>query len=121
MQVHSIGGKLSLEVFIRGPRSWTPKMFRLVVLWVWIIAAVVTALDEREFDPQVAPPQSLVPKPFQLWRSFTSQVRLVLSRFQPKPPTPPTIKTRMGITTTTTEPELQFYGALNPIYQTGNF
>ncbi|XP_017068753.1 uncharacterized protein LOC108106294 isoform X2 [Drosophila eugracilis] len=59
MQVHSIGGKLSLEVFIRGPRSWTPKMFRLVVLWVWIIAAVVTALDEREFDPQVAPPQSL--------------------------------------------------------------
>jgi len=62
-----------------------------------------------------------VSKPFQLWRNFASQVRLVFSRFQSTTPTPPTVKTRMRIITTTPEPELQFYGALNPIYQTGNF
>ncbi|XP_033155633.1 uncharacterized protein LOC117137970 [Drosophila mauritiana] len=95
-------------------------MFRLLLLWITV--GLVAALDEREFDPQVAPHQSSVPKPFQLWRSFASHVRLVFSRLQPKSPTPPTVKTRTGTTTTTTpEPELQFYGALNPIYQTGNF
>ncbi|EDW90035.1 uncharacterized protein LOC122319556 [Drosophila yakuba] len=94
-------------------------MFRLLLLWITV--GLVAALNEREFDPQVAPPQSSVPKPYQLWQSFASQVRLVFSRFQPKTPTPPTVKTRTGITTTTSEPELQFYGALNPIYQTGIF
>ncbi|XP_016991820.1 uncharacterized protein LOC108053628 [Drosophila rhopaloa] len=100
-------------------------MIRLLLLWITVV--LVAALDEREFDPQVAPSPSLVPKPFQLWRSFASQVRLAFSPFQPKaptpppPPPPPTVKTRMGITTSTPEPELQFYGALNPIYQTGNF
>ncbi|XP_016946615.1 uncharacterized protein LOC108022268 [Drosophila biarmipes] len=94
-------------------------MLRWLLLWMTVV--VVTALDEREFDPQVAPPQRLVAKPFQLWRSLASQVRLVLSRLQPSAPTPPTVKTRMGTTTTTPEPELQFYGALNPIYQAGNF
>ncbi|XP_017018755.1 uncharacterized protein [Drosophila kikkawai] len=97
-------------------------MFRLLLLWG--IVALVTALDEREFDPQVAPPLRMVPKPYQLWRSFASQVRLAFSRFQaqpkPHPAHPPTVNTRMG-TSTTSEPELQFYGALNPIYQTGNF
>ncbi|XP_020818058.1 uncharacterized protein LOC110191529 [Drosophila serrata] len=100
-------------------------MFRLLLLWG--IVALVAALDEREFHPQVAPPLKIVPKPFQLWRSFASQVRLAFSRFQAKtvtphpPPPAPTIKTRMGTTSTTSEPKLQFYGALNPIYQTGNF
>ncbi|XP_037716324.1 uncharacterized protein LOC119551195 [Drosophila subpulchrella] len=94
-------------------------MLRLLLLWITVV--LVAALDEREFDPQVAPPQSSVPKPFQLWRSFANQVRLVFSRFQSTTPTPPTVKTRMRITTTAPEPELQFYGALNPIYQTGNF
>ncbi|KAH8348045.1 hypothetical protein KR084_003459 [Drosophila pseudotakahashii] len=94
-------------------------MLRLLLLWITVV--LVAALDEREFDPQVAPSQSLVPKPFQLWRNFASQVHQVLSRFQPRTTTPPTVKTRMGTTTTTPEPELQFYGALNPIYQTGNF
>ncbi|XP_026836833.1 uncharacterized protein LOC113564338 [Drosophila erecta] len=94
-------------------------MFRWMVLWITV--GLVAALDVREFDPQVAPPQSSVPKPFQLWRNFASQLRLVFSRLQPKAPTPPTVRTRTGITTSTSEPELQFYGALNPIYQTGNF
>ncbi|KAI8040081.1 uncharacterized protein LOC128253848 [Drosophila gunungcola] len=96
-------------------------MFRLLLLWITVV--LVVALDEREFDPQVAPPTSLVPKHFQLWRSFTSQVRMIFSRFQHKAPSapPPTVKTRMGITTSSPKPELQFYGALNPIYQTGNF
>nr|XP_016928484.1 uncharacterized protein LOC108009023 [Drosophila suzukii] len=94
-------------------------MWRLLLLWITVV--LVAALDEREFDPQVAPPQSSVSKPFQLWRNFASQVRLVFSRFQSTTPTPPTVKTRMRIITTTSEPELQFYGALNPIYQTGNF
>ncbi|XP_016928484.3 uncharacterized protein [Drosophila suzukii] len=133
MQVHSIGcllrlinntlglwrGKLRSEVFIRGQRGWTPKMWRLLLLWITVV--LVAALDEREFDPQVAPPQSSVSKPFQLWRNFANQVRLVFSRFQSTTPTPPTVKTRMRIITTTPEPELQLYGALNPIYQTGNF
>ncbi|KAH8290111.1 hypothetical protein KR054_000008 [Drosophila jambulina] len=95
-------------------------MFRLMLLWG--IVVLIAALDEREFDPQVAPPLKMVPKPFQLWRSFASQVRLAFSRFQAHPSLPsPTVKTRMGSTSTTSEPELQFYGALNPIYQTGNF
>ncbi|KAH8233038.1 hypothetical protein KR026_003458 [Drosophila bipectinata] len=95
-------------------------MFRLLVLWVTVV--LVVSLDEREFDPQVAPPQNTVPKPFQLWRNFASQVRRVFSNLQVKTthPPPPTAKVRMR-STTTLEPELQYYGALNPIYQTGNF
>ncbi|KAH8321585.1 hypothetical protein KR074_009715 [Drosophila pseudoananassae] len=94
-------------------------MFRLLVLWV--IVVLVVALDEREFDPQVAPPQNTVPKPFQLWRNFASQVRRVFSNLQAKATPPsPTANIRMR-STTTSEPELQYYGALNPIYQTGNF
>ncbi|KAH8253583.1 hypothetical protein KR032_006173 [Drosophila birchii] len=118
-------------------------MYRLLLLLLlWGIVALVAALDEREFDPQVAPPLKMgekskefyidiyliyiffaVSKPFQLWRSFTNQVRLAFSRLQAKPVTapPPTVKTRMGFTSTTSEPELQFYGALNPIFQTGHF
>lgn len=63
-----------------------------------------------------------VPKPFQLWRNFASQVRRVFNNLQTKTihPPPPTAKVRIR-STTTPEPELQFYGALNPIYQTGNF
>ncbi|XP_022229644.2 uncharacterized protein LOC111078980 [Drosophila obscura] len=102
------------------------------LLLVCTILGQVLALDEREYDPQVAPlaMETTVLKPFQLWRSFASQVRLALSRWQPKPkpkpmaePEPltrPTVRTRTR-SSTSPEPELQFYGALNPIYQMGNF
>ncbi|KAH8280513.1 hypothetical protein KR018_009031 [Drosophila ironensis] len=98
-------------------------MFRLLLLWITLGLAV--ALDEREFDPLVAPPA--VPKPFQLWRSFASQLRMVFNRLKyqttapPPAPAPPTVRIRMRTTSTTSEPQLQFYGALNPIFQTGNF
>jgi len=31
-------------------------MWRLLLVWITVV--LVAALDEREFDPQVAPPQS---------------------------------------------------------------
>ncbi|SPP74566.1 uncharacterized protein LOC117592553 [Drosophila guanche] len=99
----------------------------LRLLLVCAILGQIFGLDEREYDPLVAPLATAVPKPLQLWRSFANQVRLTFSRWQPqrkpKPTTEPlanpTVKTRTR--STTPQPELQFYGALNPIYQMGNF
>lgn len=51
-----MGGKLQFAVFIREEAGLLAKMFRLLVLWVTVV--LVVALDEREFDPQVAPPQN---------------------------------------------------------------
>ncbi|XP_034654980.1 uncharacterized protein LOC117892684 [Drosophila subobscura] len=99
----------------------------LRLLLVCAILGQILGLDEREYDPQVAPLATAVPKPFQLWRSFANQVRVAFRRWQPQPTPKPkpqplassTVKTRTR--STTTQPELQFYGALNPIYQMGNF
>ncbi|KAL7735564.1 hypothetical protein ACLKA6_009529 [Drosophila palustris] len=90
-------------------------------------------LDELEMDAQVAPPPPVAANPkLNLWRSFMGQVRQALHRFQPTRSRTTTTSTTSTTTTTTKrppvqfrgttkEPELQFYGALNPIFQMRHF
>ncbi|XP_017149525.2 uncharacterized protein LOC108160201 [Drosophila miranda] len=120
----SNGQKVFISGLIGGPLAKMLSLLRL--LMVWTILGQVLALDEREYDPQVAP---LTTTGNRWWRSFANQVRLAFSRWQPKPKTrtkpmeepltSPTVKTRTR--SPTSQPEQQFYGALNPVYQMGNF
>ncbi|XP_051860309.1 uncharacterized protein LOC127565524 [Drosophila albomicans] len=77
------------------------------------------ALDELEIDPQVAPPPVAGPR-HTLWRNLMGQVRQALKRWQPTVRTSTTVHPRIHLRSTT-EPQLEYYGALNPIYQMNNF
>ncbi|KAM8711420.1 hypothetical protein ACLKA7_000542 [Drosophila subpalustris] len=103
-------------------------------LWLLLLlggSSVCTLkLDELEMDAQVAPPPPVAAYPkLNLWRSFMGQVRQALHRFQPTRRRTTTTSTTSTTTKrpsvqlrgTTKEPELQFYGALNPIFQMRHF
>ncbi|XP_062133106.1 uncharacterized protein LOC133843525 [Drosophila sulfurigaster albostrigata] len=82
------------------------------------ILIFTAALDELEIDPQVAPP-TVGPR-HTLWHNLMGQVRQALKRWQPTVRTSTTVQPRIHLRSTT-EPELEYYGALNPIYQMNNF
>ncbi|EDW02358.1 uncharacterized protein LOC6559888 [Drosophila grimshawi] len=95
-----------------------------LLLWCSVVCLVCGALDELEYDADVAPPV-VAPRPtLNLWHSFVVQMRQALKRFQPTTKQP---HVRLRSTTPETDfdynstPDQQFYGALNPIYQTLNF
>ncbi|KAH8396688.1 hypothetical protein KR215_002484 [Drosophila sulfurigaster] len=108
----------------------------LLLLLLSGIFIFTAALDELEIDPQVAPPsvgKFVVDSLYNivvdfahlyvagprhtLWRNLMGQVRQALKRWQP---TSTTVHPRIHLRSTT-EPELEYYGALNPIYQMNNF
>ncbi|KAH8371773.1 hypothetical protein KR093_008817 [Drosophila rubida] len=99
---------------------------------------LTAALDELEIDAQVAPPpvgkfsynalhnklltlprHSAAARP-SLWHTFMGRVRHALKRWEPVARTTTTTHPRIQLRSTT-ESELQYYGALNPIYQMNNF
>ncbi|KAH8297147.1 hypothetical protein KR044_005547 [Drosophila immigrans] len=93
----------------------------LLLLLLGGTSILTAALDELEIDEQVAPPPE-APRP-SMWRHFMGQVRQALKRWRPAAghiarttTSHPRVQLR-----STTESELQFYGALNPIYQMNNF
>ncbi|EDW08300.1 uncharacterized protein LOC6578454 [Drosophila mojavensis] len=101
-------------------------MLRLIglMLWLWLLLVGVCCLDELEYDAQVAPPTTEAPQsPLNLWRGFVGQLHQVIRSWRT------TKAPRVQLRSTTpdadvdydAQPELQYYGALNPIYLTQNF
>ncbi|XP_023179456.2 uncharacterized protein LOC111605250 [Drosophila hydei] len=97
-------------------------MLRMICLMLLLVG--VCSLDELEYDAQVAPPHAEVYQPpLSLWRGFVAQVQEVFRSWRT------TKSPRVQLRSTTPEtdvdydaqPELQYYGALNPIYLTQNF
>ncbi|XP_023033784.2 uncharacterized protein LOC111519088 [Drosophila willistoni] len=93
-------------------------MFRLLLCELLLLLALASTLDEREYDVKVAPiSTSKVKRPLYSWPRLLAQLRRAFSTETTSTSTPlPRLRT-----TSTPAPTLEFYGALNPIYQTGQF
>ncbi|XP_070066857.1 uncharacterized protein [Drosophila virilis] len=94
-------------------------MLRVICLLL-LLCGLVSALDELEYDALVAPPAPAHKPSLSLWRGLVGQVREVIGHWRSttKRPRPHLRSTTPAIES---DAELQFYGALNPIYQTQNF
>ncbi|KAH8407709.1 hypothetical protein KR222_011049 [Zaprionus bogoriensis] len=90
------------------------RLLRLLLLCCLVVLSVV-ALEELEYDAQVAPPIAAARPVQQLWRSWVAQLHQILHRWQPTP------QPQLQLRTTTPEPELKPYGALNPMFQLQDF